>query len=154
MLALLQAVQEFRRAAAGHKMMARPLTIGGLAKAAGVSVETVRYYQRRGLLREPLRPAGGQRRYPDSAVEDLHFIRRAQQLGFTLAEIKELLAHADDAPRVQEIAAARHARLSLQARQLAGMSAKLKALLDRSRRRKGAAGDPIIAALRGGKGAD
>ncbi|MHB1950606.1 MAG: MerR family transcriptional regulator [Acidiferrobacteraceae bacterium] len=68
-----------------------PLTIGALARAAGVHVETVRYYQRRGLLAEPAKPPGGIRHYSREAVERLRFIRRAQEIGFTLAEIHELL---------------------------------------------------------------
>ena len=67
------------------------LTIGRLASEAGVHVETIRYYQRRGLLAEPKRPAGGVRRYGDDAIERLGFIRRAQEVGFTLDEVKALL---------------------------------------------------------------
>lgn len=67
------------------------LTIGQVAKAADVNVETVRYYQRRGLLREPEKPLNGQRRYEQEDVNRLQFIRRAQVLGFTLEEIKNLL---------------------------------------------------------------
>ena len=65
-------------------------TIGGLAKAAGVGVETVRYYQRRGLLSEPARPLGEIRRYGEDDVKRLKFIRSAQAAGFTLGEIGEL----------------------------------------------------------------
>lgn len=67
-------------------------TIGGLATAAGVHVETVRYYQRRGLVSEPRRPQGGVRRYTDADAERLRFIKRAQAVGFTLVEIEALLA--------------------------------------------------------------
>jgi len=66
------------------------LTIGGLAKAAAVHVETVRYYQRRGLLREPARPLNGIRRYAAADVTRLRFIKHAQRSGFTLDEIQEL----------------------------------------------------------------
>ena len=65
-------------------------TIGGLAKAAGVGVETVRYYRRRGLLAEPARPRGEVRRYGERDVKRLKFIRSAQAAGFTLNEIAEL----------------------------------------------------------------
>lgn len=68
-----------------------PLTISGLAAAAEVSIETVRYYQRRGLLHEPARPLGGVRRYANTEVDQLRFIKRAQAMGFTLEEIKSLL---------------------------------------------------------------
>lgn len=72
------------------------MTIGGLARAGGVGVETVRYYQRRGLLPEPERPPGGGsgggiRRYEEEDVRRLRFIRSAQGAGFTLEQIAELL---------------------------------------------------------------
>ena len=88
-------------------------TIGGLAKAAGVGVETVRYYQRRGLLSEPARPQGEIRRYSRDDVNRLKFIRSAQAAGFTLAEIGELLAldRTNDRARVRELAAERVAAL-------------------------------------------
>lgn len=76
------------------------LTIGKLANAAASDIETIRYYERRGLMPEPPRGFNGYRRYPASAVERLHFIQRAKTLGFTLAEIAELLALQDtDADR-------------------------------------------------------
>lgn len=68
------------------------LTISRLAASAEVNVETVRYYQRRGLLNEPARPLRGIRRYNQADVARLQFIRRAQSLGFSLHEIAELLA--------------------------------------------------------------
>jgi MerR family mercuric resistance operon transcriptional regulator len=88
-------------------------TIGGLARAAGVGVETVRYYQRRGLLAEPARPPGEVRRYGEEDVTRLKFIRSAQAAGFTLNEIKELLAldAADDRVRARELARARVAAI-------------------------------------------
>jgi len=88
-------------------------TIGGLAKAAGVGVETVRYYQRRGLLTEPARPPGEIRRYGDEDVKRLRFIRSAQAAGFTLNEIEELLDldASDDRARARELAHARVAAI-------------------------------------------
>ena len=88
-------------------------TIGALAKAAGVGVETVRYYQRRGLLPEPPRPHGEVRRYSDEDVRRLKFIRSAQAAGFTLAEIGELLdlSAIDDRARARQLAQARVAAL-------------------------------------------
>ncbi len=79
------------------------LTIGRLARAAGVHVETVRYYQRRGLISVPPRPTGSVRHYPQTAVGQLRFIKRAQDIGFSLAEIKQLL-------RLQRMPACRDAR--------------------------------------------
>jgi MerR family mercuric resistance operon transcriptional regulator len=68
------------------------LTIGAVAKQAGVGVETVRFYERRGLVRRPPKPAAGFRSYPQEAVARIRFIRNAQWLGFSLQEIKDLLA--------------------------------------------------------------
>ena len=67
------------------------LTIGQVAKSAGVNVETVRYYERRGLLPEPARRPSGYRQYAPEAVRRIQFIRHAQQLGFSLHEVSELL---------------------------------------------------------------
>ena len=67
------------------------LTIGQLARNAGMGVETVRFYERRGLIAEPARTASGYRQYPKDVVARLNFIRRAKELGFSLREIKELL---------------------------------------------------------------
>ena len=67
------------------------LTIGKLANAAGVGVETIRFYEREGLLPKPPRKRSGYRQYPPDAVARVMFIRRAKELGFTLKEIKSLL---------------------------------------------------------------
>jgi len=69
-----------------------PMTIGKVAKQAGVGVETVRFYEREGLLEEPPRRPSGYRQYPQDTVERLQFIKRAKELGFSLKEVKELLA--------------------------------------------------------------
>ena len=68
------------------------LRTGELASRAGVKIDTLRFYERRGLLPVPPRRASGYREYPAEAVELVRFVRRAQELGFTLREIKELLA--------------------------------------------------------------
>ena len=88
-------------------------TISGLAKAGGVGVETVRYYQRRGLLPEPARPPGEVRRYGEEDVKRLRFIRSAQAAGFTLNEIKELLEldASDDRARARQLASTRVAAI-------------------------------------------
>ncbi|MCC6611651.1 MAG: MerR family DNA-binding protein [Burkholderiales bacterium] len=70
----------------------KPLTIGALADRAGVGVETIRFYERKGLVRRPARPGAGFRVYPEDAVGRIRFIRQAQALGFTLQEIGGLLA--------------------------------------------------------------
>ena len=80
----------------------RSMTIGALAKAANIGVETIRYYQRRGLVAEPDKPYGSIRHYDDQALARLQFIRTAQWLGFSLDEIGGLLTlqdgtHCDEA---------------------------------------------------------
>jgi MerR family transcriptional regulator, copper efflux regulator len=74
------------------KMDRKGLTSGGLAKQAGVNLETVRFYERRAMLPKPPRTASGYRVFPPESVQRIRFIRRAQDLGFTLKEIKALLA--------------------------------------------------------------
>jgi MerR family mercuric resistance operon transcriptional regulator len=83
------------------------LTIGAVAKAAGVNVETVRFYQRRALLAEPAKPHGGIRRYGADDVARVHFVKAAQRLGFSLDEIAGLLqlddgTHCDRARAIAE----------------------------------------------------
>ena len=70
----------------------KTLTIGKVARAAGVGVETVRFYEQRGLIEKPPRLASGYRQYPQDTVRRLRFIKRAKELGFTLKEIYELLS--------------------------------------------------------------
>jgi MerR family mercuric resistance operon transcriptional regulator len=128
--------------------MQQGMTIGRLAQAAGVHVETIRYYQRIGLIPEPQKPQGGHRRYPPAALERIAFIRRAQQLGFSLEEVKKLLGFADGRNRreVRQIAEGKYALLEARIEQLNDMRRKLKRLIDLSRETK--SGDPIIAALK------
>jgi MerR family mercuric resistance operon transcriptional regulator len=70
----------------------KPLTIGHLARQVGIHLETVRFYERQGLLPKPPRSASGYRLFPADAAQRLQFIKRAQELGFSLNEIRELLA--------------------------------------------------------------
>lgn len=72
--------------------MNHPLTIGKLAKRADISIDSIRFYERRGLITEPVRTESNYRIYKREVTAQLRFIKRAQQLGFSLAEIKELLA--------------------------------------------------------------
>jgi MerR family copper efflux transcriptional regulator len=75
------------------------ITIGAVARRAGVGIDTIRYYEREGLLPKPRRRASGYRDYGSEVVERLRFIRRAKDLGFTLEEIRELLALSTDRER-------------------------------------------------------
>jgi MerR family transcriptional regulator, copper efflux regulator len=74
-----------------HASSMHALTIGEVAKAARIGVETIRFYEREGLIAEPPRRRSGYRQYPPDTVRRLRFIRRAKELGFTLKEIGELL---------------------------------------------------------------
>lgn len=75
------------------------LTRGKLAKATGVHIETIRFYEKKGILNEPERSAAGYRQYDNTSVKQIHFIQRAQDLGFTLTEISELLKLRDTPER-------------------------------------------------------
>ncbi|MEP9361154.1 MerR family DNA-binding protein [Sphingomonas sp. KR3-1] len=125
------------------------LTIGKLADAGGVGVETVRYYQRRGLLAEPARSFGaGVRRYGDADLRRLKFIRSAQAAGFTLEQIAELLEldARDDRPRARALAREQIAVLDAK---IAELSAARDALgkLAQECGRGGAGPCPILAAF-------
>jgi len=78
-------------------------TIGQLAHDAGVNIETVRYYERRGLLREPPRSISGYRQYSAIDLRRLQFIARAKQLGFTLAEIASLVGDQDSSETTESV---------------------------------------------------
>ncbi|WP_242146173.1 MerR family transcriptional regulator [Sphingomonas sp. BAUL-RG-20F-R05-02] len=111
------------------------LTISGLARRGDVGVETVRYYQRRGLLQTPERSGvaglgGGIRRYGDEDVRRLRFIRAAQAAGFTLEQIGELMAldATDDRARARELARERIAALDARIDELEKSRASLKRL--------------------------
>ncbi|MDZ3831331.1 MAG: MerR family DNA-binding protein [Sphingopyxis sp.] len=113
------------------------LTIGKLADAGGVGVETIRYYQRRGLMQTPVRSGGdgwggGIRRYGEADVRRLRFIRAAQAAGFTLEEIGELLAleGGDDRARVRELARQRIGALDAKIAQMTETRAALSRLAD------------------------
>jgi len=127
------------------------LTIGKLARAGGVGVETVRYYQRRGLLRTPERASGygaGVRRYCEDDLRQLKFVRSAQAAGFTLEQIGELvdLDARDDRPRARELA---RERLKALDAKIAELNAAREALskLARACGEDGAGPCPILVAF-------
>lgn len=107
------------------------LTIGKLAAAEGVGVETVRYYQRRGLLSQPERRGAGYREYSEADRARLVFIRRARRLGFTLAEIADLLgpAEASSAAEIARAAQGKLADVDAQLRELELLRCRLRRLL-------------------------
>ncbi len=107
--------------------MATELSIGKLAEAAGVHIETIRYYQRRGLLDEPSKPLGGHRRYTLEQAKRIRFIKRAQALGFTLDEVGGLMT-LDAACACDETRALAVRKLGLIKRKVADLTAMQKAL--------------------------
>jgi MerR family transcriptional regulator, mercuric resistance operon regulatory protein len=130
-------------------MVTKELTIGGLARAASVNVETIRYYQRRGLVAEPHKPLGGHRRYTPEAVQRLRFIKRAQQLGFTLDEIRSLLL-LDDGQSCRETRMLAERKLALiesRIDDLGRMRRLLKGLISECMSGKRPRSCPIIATL-------
>ena len=110
-------------------MGALPLTLGALARAAGVNPETIRYYERRGLLPEPPRTPAGYRQYGAGDAERVALILRAKDLGFTLAEIGELLDGGGTAAEVLATARRRLADLDEQALRLDRQRSRLRLLL-------------------------
>lgn len=125
------------------------MTIGRLARAAGVNIDTIRYYERNGLLPKPLRKASGYREYTHADVRRLRFILRAKALGFTLAEIGELLAlsASEDVPGVKRRAEARMLEVDRKIAELKRVRRGLKALVDACPGHGGVRDCPIIAAL-------
>lgn len=107
-------------------------TIGGLAHEAGVNVETIRYYQRRGLLRTPPRSADGYRLYTDADLRRLQFIARAKTLGFTLAEVALLVEPdgGEDAALVARMARSKLQALEERQRMLEETRSRLEGLID------------------------
>lgn len=88
------------------------LKTGQVAAKAGVNIQTLRYYERRGLLEEPERRASGYREYPPDAVQLIRFIKRAQELGFTLTEIEDLLRlRTDQKAACSEVRSAAEAKI-------------------------------------------
>lgn len=129
------------------------LTTGQLADEVGVNVETIRFYERRGLLEEPPRRPSGYRQYSTDAVRRLRFIRRAKDLGFTLAEIQEFLEldQTVDSPceKVQSQIAAKVADLQQRIDSLRQLKRGLAAFGDSCRRSSSQDRCPFLASLQG-----
>lgn len=129
------------------------LTIGAFAKAAGVNVETIRFYQRKGLLLEPEKPYGSIRRYGAADVTRVRFVKSAQRLGFSLDEIADLLkledgTHCDEASRLAE-----HKLRDIQEKlaDLGRMEAVLAQLVCACHSHQGNVSCPLIASLQRGE---
>jgi MerR family copper efflux transcriptional regulator len=132
-------------------------TIGALARRAGVGIDTIRYYERENLLPKPVRRASGYRDYGAETIARLRFIRRAKDLGFTLEEIRELLALSTDRERgVQNVKRRAEARLGdveQRIRELQRMRRGLKQLIDACPGEGALEHCPILRALGGEGGA-
>ncbi|MBQ4855793.1 Hg(II)-responsive transcriptional regulator [Rhodanobacter sp. B2A1Ga4] len=129
-----------------------PLTIGSFAKAAGVNLETIRFYQRKGLLPEPDKPYGSIRRYGGVDVARVKFIKSAQRLGFSLDEIAQLLT-LEDGTHCSEAAefAARHlVDVRARLKDLKRMETVLSRLVAQCDSHHGTIACPLIASLHSG----
>lgn len=128
------------------------LTIGQVAQTAAVHVETLRYYERRGLLRRPPRSTANYRLYPEEAVRQVRFIKRAQELGFSLREIKELLAlrtgrGAGCQENVRARAIAKVNDIDEKIRTLQAMKKALRPLIEACAERSSVSACPILESL-------
>jgi len=125
-------------------------TISTLAARADVHVETIRFYQLKGLLKEPEKPYGGIRRYGDGDVARVRFVKSAQRMGFSLDEINELLK-LDDGAQCREASALATLRLAdvrKRLRDLKRMEKALATLVQACQAQRGTVSCPLIAALR------
>lgn len=130
-------------------MTDKRLTIGTLAASAKVNVETIRYYQRRGLLAKPEKPLGGIRSYRDADIHRVRFIKSAQGLGFTLEEIA-LLLKLEDGTHCAEagmIAEQKLAEVRERVKNLKRIETALKGLVTQCHARRGEISCPLIATL-------
>ena len=124
------------------------MRIGELARSVNVNVETIRYYQRIKLLELPEKPYGGMRSYSDQDLQRLRFIRRAQKLGFSLKDIRELLdLSSSDCERVEKLAAEKLSEVKAKLRQLRSIESILAKTVEQCARRKSDQPCPIIETL-------
>ena len=117
--------------------MEQELTIGRMARESGCRVQTVRYYEQIGLMPEPHRTAGGQRRYGRAQADRLRFIRHSRELGFSLAAIRELLDLTDDPERscaaADAVARTHLAQVEERIRRLEALRAELERMIEQCR---------------------
>ena len=129
------------------------LSIGKVAKRAAVSVETIRFYERMGLLAEPVRKASGYRQFSEADVRKLVFIQHAKNLGFSLHEIKELLSLQADSNttsrEIKNIAALKLQDIEVKIKMLERMRETLRHLVDKCPGKGPTSACPILDALAG-----
>lgn len=128
------------------------MTIGGLAKAADVHIETIRYYQSRGLLKKPDRPLGGIRRYDSTDIDRLMFVKTAKELGFSLNEISDLLRLEDGAHCQEASALAEHKLQRVQEKitRLKRIETVVSEMVGQCHAQQGNVSCPLIASLHEG----
>ncbi len=128
-----------------------PRTIGKLAKQAGVNIETIRFYERKGLIEQPAKPLSGYRHYPDETLRRIYFIKHSQALGFTLSEIGSLL-QLNDMPcgQVQELAENKLLSVQQKIADLQSLQQALNKLLRQCENNKDKSCCPIIDSLQPG----
>lgn len=122
------------------------MTIGQLAKSACVNVETIRFYERKGLIQQPNKPPSGYRQYGESSLQQVLFVRRAQALGFSLDEIKELMNLATSCEGVQDLAEHKLRLVRKKIASLQSLEANLTALIS-SCQNNNQASCPVIESL-------
>jgi MerR family mercuric resistance operon transcriptional regulator len=143
-----QRLNFFARLPLTSGMALKGITIGTLARKAGVNIETIRYYQRRGLLLEPPKPVEGYRLYPLDSIQRIFFIKRAQRLGFSLEEIINLLRLGEGS--CNDVKSVAMQKLSLIEDRLSDLGRLRQTLLDLVQRcdaGQNQAGCPLVASL-------
>lgn len=130
-------------------MIQKNFTIGALAKKAGVNVETIRFYQRRGLLVEPVKPFKGIRHYTEQDMQRVKFIKQGQKLGFSLDEVSELLSLEDGqhCQEAKEIAFRKLVQIRERIEGLRMMETALSNLVESCSNNTNSVSCPIIQAL-------
>lgn len=132
------------------------MMIGRLAEAAGVKVPTIRYYERRGIIAEPPRSRSGYRQYGEGAVDRIRFVKRAQELGFTLEEIEDLLALRVEDPTscesVEEATRSKLASVESKIRELERLRAVLRGLVRSCEDRERTSACPVLGILEEDRG--
>jgi len=127
------------------------LTIGNLAKLAEVHIETLRYYERQGIVPRPPRTISNYRRYPEDTIRRVRFVKHSRKLGFSLEEIKELLAlrgtHGAGCRNVQQRAAAKIKEIEEKIRSLQAMRRSLRNLVEQCKGKAPLTECPILESL-------
>lgn len=128
--------------------MKNELTIGRLAKSLSINIETIRFYERKGLIVQPAKPDSGFRRYSNEIAQRISFIKSSQKLGFTLSEISNLLK-LNDQPchKVQELAIQKLDSVSERIEELKKLEKSLKQLVRQCANNKDQSNCPIIDSL-------